>query len=347
MPTPNQLVPNQLAPSQLVQLKITSAICSFFALGSTLYRLYKRRARLWVDDLWALLASVALIIQVVAISLDIPPPNNLPKTSRVAVYYMGAAAFSVIIWASRLSILFSIFRLDPCIERRKRLFWAAAAFFAALLFVLAQRFWVCESKDSAWKNAPNPRCHFSIEVAICQLIPDIIADSYLLVAPLLLFRDLMDKALRRKLTLIFSTCVMTTIVSLVHAIFIILNGHIKILIFAIVEDCLSLIVANIPVVVTSMVDIVGDTDDPQSSRTHPFSSMFWEGTADRGGRTEGAIGGAVDLPLDGIGEEDIELSDTRTTKDTGISGNQNGPPENEGTVVDKVSSTNPVFGSPI
>ncbi|KAJ7910271.1 hypothetical protein B0H13DRAFT_2012698, partial [Mycena leptocephala] len=70
----------------------------------------------------------------------------------------------------------------------------------------------------------------------------------------------------------FSTCVVTTIVcltcpvqanihisqvSLVHAAFILRNCGMKILILAIVEDCLSLIVANIPVVITTTIDIVG------------------------------------------------------------------------------------------
>jgi hypothetical protein len=66
-----------------------------------IFRLYKRRRRLWADDIWALFASVALVIQVVAIFLhviilvalpvnaltnqaQIPPPNSLSYTTRIA-----------------------------------------------------------------------------------------------------------------------------------------------------------------------------------------------------------------------------------------------------------------------
>ncbi|KAJ7922310.1 hypothetical protein B0H13DRAFT_1983381, partial [Mycena leptocephala] len=71
----------------LKQVKITSATCSFFALGTTIYRLYKRRGRFGADDFWALFAFVALIIQVVVLFLPVivpvrPQPNSLTNKSR-------------------------------------------------------------------------------------------------------------------------------------------------------------------------------------------------------------------------------------------------------------------------
>ncbi|KAJ7663873.1 hypothetical protein DFH06DRAFT_335250 [Mycena polygramma] len=283
------------ANNPLVQLKITSATCSFFALGTTIYRLYKRRGRLWADDAWALLAFISLIVQVVAVFLHLPEPNNLPQSTRVAVYYSMAATFYVTIWASRLSILFSIVRIDPSVTRRRRLFWIAFAFVAACLFLLSQLFWVCEP-DPSWKKASNPQCHLTRVVAICQLVTDVVADSILLLAPLPLFRNLSDKALRNKLTLIFSTCVVTTIVSLVHAAYILTNGHIKVLISAVVEDSFSLIVANIPVVVTTMIDVVGEKD-----HTSMFTSMFWSSDLPQTTR-QGVLTGQAD------NSDDMELA---------------------------------------
>ncbi|KAJ7759983.1 hypothetical protein B0H16DRAFT_1533256 [Mycena metata] len=235
------------ANDPLVQLKITSATCSFCALGATVYRLYKRQVRLGADDVWALFAFVVQIIQVAAVFLHIPGPNNLSKTTRIAVPYLMGTTFYATVWASRLSILFSIVRIDPSVERRRRLFWVAAAFVATALFLIGQLLWICEARPS-WKNVEHPQCALPLQVAICQFVTDIISDSILLFAPLLLFRDLLDKSLRRKLSLIFSTCVVTTIVSLVHAAFLLRNSGINIAISATVEGCLSLIVANIPVI---------------------------------------------------------------------------------------------------
>ncbi|KAJ7302776.1 hypothetical protein DFH08DRAFT_720704 [Mycena albidolilacea] len=208
-------------------------------------RLYKRRSRLWADDAWAFFAFVCLIIQVVTVFLHVPVPNNFSKTARVSAYYLMCLTFYLVIWLSRLSILFSIVRIHPSPSARKHLFWVAVSFVTAVLFFFGQLLWVCET-EPLWKDAPNPQCHLPQQVAICQLVTDVLADSILLFAPLQLFRSLADKMLRRKLTLIFSTCVVTTIVSLVHAAFILRNGGVKEIISAIVEDCLSLIVANVP-----------------------------------------------------------------------------------------------------
>jgi hypothetical protein len=134
------------------------------------------------------------------------------------------------VWGSRLSILFGIIRIDPSSERRKQLFWAAVAFIVVSLVLIAQIFWVCEAFFYSGKYTPNLHCHSSLQIAVCQLISkcslffdrysthitfvtaDIIADSILLFSPLPLFRNLINKALRRRLTLIFTTCVVTTVV---------------------------------------------------------------------------------------------------------------------------------------
>lgn len=104
---------------------------------------------------------------------------------------------------------------------------------------------------------------------------DVIADSLLLAAPLRLLQSLEDKSLRRRLIFIFSTCIVTTIVSLIHAVYIFKHGGPKVLIAAFVEvngymhfcrgynwvrviisllflqNCVSLIVCSVPVVVTA------------------------------------------------------------------------------------------------
>ncbi|KAJ7709103.1 hypothetical protein B0H14DRAFT_3023548 [Mycena olivaceomarginata] len=53
---------------------ITSATCSCTSVDDDCGR----------DDIWALFASVALVIHVVAIFLHIPPPNSLSYTTRIA-----------------------------------------------------------------------------------------------------------------------------------------------------------------------------------------------------------------------------------------------------------------------
>ncbi|KAJ6473809.1 hypothetical protein C8R45DRAFT_1103490 [Mycena sanguinolenta] len=237
----------------LVRLKIISVTCSFCALAATGYRLYKRRRKVRADDVWALFAAVALIVQVVAVLLHFPLPNRLSHTTRIAVYYLTAITLYLVVWASRLSILFSVVRIDSSAARRKLLFCAAAIFCITALLLVAQLFWV----------------------AIFQLIADVTSDAILLFAPWPLFRSLVDKSLGRKLTIIFSVCLVTTIVSLVHAGFIFTDEDSGIPFSGVVESCLVLLVANIPVIITTTIDIVGH---PEPGETAEFSTIFWLGT---------------------------------------------------------------------
>ncbi|KAF8190261.1 hypothetical protein K438DRAFT_1831662 [Mycena galopus ATCC 62051] len=189
----------------VVQLKITCVVCSSLAVASTIYRLYKRWGRLWADDLWAIFASVAVILQLVGVFLPAPAANKFTEE------YLGALPFQLIIWGSRLSILFSIVRVDHSAKRRRRLFWVAVAFVGAPLFLFGQLMWVCES-ESSWKISEKRQCGLELGIAIVGLVTDIISDAILLFAPLPLFRQLTDKALGRKLIVIFSTSVVATIV---------------------------------------------------------------------------------------------------------------------------------------
>ncbi|KAF7358665.1 hypothetical protein MSAN_01205500 [Mycena sanguinolenta] len=180
--------------------------------------------------------------------------------------------------ASRLSIIFIIIRIDPSPTRRRYLLCGAGLLLGCALLLLAQLFWICESRHT-WKHIANPQCNLPRQVAILQFVTDVIADTMLLFAPWPLFRSLVDKTLANKLTIIFSMCLATTIVSLVHASFVLLDDDIQMPFSGIVEGCLSLVVANIPVIVTTTIDIVGQPE------TAEFSTVFWLGTTGTGAGT--------------------------------------------------------------
>ncbi|THV02315.1 hypothetical protein K435DRAFT_749615 [Dendrothele bispora CBS 962.96] len=301
----------------LIKLKITSAVCSSVAVIMTVYRLWIRRHRLWADDACAAFALVILCIQIVSVFLHLPLPNTLPQTSRVAAYYLMAYTFYAVIWLSRLSILFSILRIHPSPSGRRRLLYVAGAFLAAAIFLMAQLLWECEplaqkSATPSWKEEANPQCPLPRVVAICQLVTDVIADAILLLSPLNVLRGLADKGLRRRLGVIFSTCVITTIVSLVHAAYIINRAGIKVLISAIVEDCISLIVANIPVVVAATISLSSEHDYVDTFQTHSlrFRSLKSRGTiytydtSNNVDNTTVRAGTMINLALETINEEE-------------------------------------------
>lgn len=61
-----------------------------------------------------------------------------------------------------------------------------------------------------------------------------------------------------------------TKVSLVHAAFILTTGGIKVIISALVEDCISLIVCNLPVAVTALIRTVEEYTTPPTIMTDPI-----------------------------------------------------------------------------
>ena len=151
---------------------------------------------------------------------------------------------------ARLSILFSIIKIDP---NPKFLHAIAVAFLVCGSVMIGQLFWVCEPIGYKWKFAAAPQCPVGFQVVICQIVckfqtctvfeliflkpkaADVVADLILHIAPLKVFRILTDRSLRRRLMIIFSTCIATTIVSLVHAAYVLGNGRIQDLISALVE----------------------------------------------------------------------------------------------------------------
>ncbi|TFY61157.1 hypothetical protein EVG20_g7160 [Dentipellis fragilis] len=327
----------------------------------TVSRLWLRRGRYWWDDAWAFFSLLCLLIQFVSVFMHVENPNDLSKTSRIAAYYLMATTFYTVIWSARLSILFSIIRIDPDPAWRLRLRWIAGIFIGALVLLPRAAQCGCASpsrlgRTPRARNASSTRrsrsvslpglasdgstlatlgsreisrdflrgtdvsaieevksracsrrsspitlidcaCNHLAESCIailklgvpvlsrsrlglaatrkrpiiaaasiraqdgahgaCLFTADVIADLLLILLPLRLIHGIKDRVLRRRLIVIFSTSIVTTIVSLVHAVYIILGGGIKVIISALVEDCMSLSVANIPVTVTAFWRILG------------------------------------------------------------------------------------------
>ncbi|KAI0041605.1 hypothetical protein FA95DRAFT_1501198 [Auriscalpium vulgare] len=231
---------------------VTESIAGSVAIGLTVARLWIRRDRYWWDDAWACFSMISLMIQVAATFMFAEGLGHLSKSSLVAAYYLMASTFSTVIWSARLSILFSIIRLDPDPSTRRKLMWLAGVFVGALVFFVAQLLWVCEPHPE-WKSLPLPQCRLTKQVAICQLVSDVIADFLLITLPLRLIHGVKDRRLRHRVMFIFSTSIATTVVSLVHAAFILTSGGKNEVIAALVEDCISLTVANVPVVGSLLV----------------------------------------------------------------------------------------------
>jgi len=252
------------------KLQIASVVGGAVGLVTTILRLFFRRRRLWWDDAFALVSMLFLILHVGALFIFVlNEPANVSRSLRIAAFYTGASTFYAVIWFARLSILFSIIRLDTIPGQRNRFLFVAAGFALAGVLLLAQLFWVCVP-DATWRKLPIPQCPLDTQIVACQLISDVVSDCILIIAPVKLFQNILDKGLRRRLILIFSAAIMTTIVSTVHAAFILSGKGIQNLIAATIEISVSLVVCNFPVFAVATIrfrEVKSKQDDSLETST--------------------------------------------------------------------------------
>ncbi|KAF8066919.1 hypothetical protein FPV67DRAFT_1215799 [Lyophyllum atratum] len=240
------------SPITLYSVKVLGLAGPITAACVTLVRLFERTRsrRFGYDDGFAALALSILVVFVVTLFTHLGDPTHLSYATRVAMYYSIAQGFYGIVWSARLSILFSVIRISSNGTPLRRILYGLMVSFLVIWAVLfAQVFWVCES-EPLWKDALAPQCALGRNVAIAQLISDIYADSVLIAAPLRLLWNLeVSRAQKNRLLLVFSSSIVTTIASLVHAYYVLRVGGLDEVFVAIVELCLSLLVCNLAVIV--------------------------------------------------------------------------------------------------
>jgi hypothetical protein len=133
---------------------------------------------------------------------------------------------------------------------RQYLIYTAGVFLLTWAILFAQVWWVCET-DTSWKNVPYTQCTLGQNVAIAQVITDVLSDLILVLAPVgLVWKIRLTKFQKFRIAAIFSTTIITTAVSLYHAHAVLRKGGLQEALAATVQDSVSLIVANLSVIIT-------------------------------------------------------------------------------------------------
>ncbi|KAF7340300.1 hypothetical protein MVEN_01949100 [Mycena venus] len=326
------------------QLRILLCILLPFACLVTYFRLYVRysRGQLWWDDFWAFMATMCAITFVAAAMLHVQDPGTLAQNVKVSVYYMCAQFFYAVVWTARISVMFNVIRLSPSLSffRRLRqlLYSVVVVFFVAWTVLFAQVWWVCE-RQPGWKNQAAPQCALGRDVAIAQLITDVLSDTILIAAPIsLLWRVKLQRGLKFRTRAVFATTSIGTAVSLYHAYCVFRFGGIPEFLAATLQLSISLLVANLPVLVVVIFQLKSDSEtdnvEPISavifarSKKHALLSTFGATTTQIQGGTK------MDVHI-------VETSNKWTDDDSGVEGGDE--PVGSNKVELKVVSTQEVF----
>lgn len=255
------------------------------------------------------------------------PPYAYSLSTRLAAYYLIAEGFYLTLWTARLSILFSIIRIVPEKSQQRFLKRTAWAFGAVLIFLITQVFWVCETpKKRGWQKQPNPQCSLGLQVAVCQLITDIVADVLLILIPTrLLFQTTsLPRPLQIRLFIIFSATLLITVVGLVHAAYLLEVRGVDAIISALVEVSVCLIVCNGVVLLPALYrlsglraddgEVVDSSGNMQGERSYRISSFrFRRGRTTRGATTAGAMTEGLTTGAGAVGTISLSGTDTLGT----------------------------------
>ncbi|KAF9262539.1 hypothetical protein L218DRAFT_928906 [Marasmius fiardii PR-910] len=211
-----------------------------------------RTRRMWLDDAWVFVALVCSLMLLVGmwIRTDVPGtgPLNQPREVRVIAYWMVALSFTSTLWAARMGIIFSVIRLIPPMMGLRRISNISAVLFILMwMGLIAQKSYIC-SVNNSWNRNPVPQCHLGHGIAINELITDAVSDFLLAAIPIRLLKGVSLMSDQRKmLYIIFGSSLLITLVSIIHAIFVLGPSGLLEAITAQAQAATALIVANLGV----------------------------------------------------------------------------------------------------
>lgn len=219
------------------RLVVTGSVSHAIAILCTICRLVYRgwTRQLWWEDAWAAFALMSDVICLVWI---------WTPTSRSLPVWTFAVASASVVWAARMSIIFSIIRItNPSGDKiHKWIAYPIAVSFVCMWAALvAYKISVCIYY----------LCRMTQAVALSQLITDVIADVSLIGAPLQLWKNV--KLSRNSKILIlsaFGSSLLITVITILHSTMLFQSTTETTLIIAHVKAALSLVICNFLVIVT-------------------------------------------------------------------------------------------------
>ncbi|KAF5350885.1 hypothetical protein D9758_010485 [Tetrapyrgos nigripes] len=251
-------------------LRVASCIGIPIAICATLFRTYLRRKTYWWDDFFALVSMTGIIFMWIGILMFTSPPEHHSRHFKVLGYYFVDNGFYATIWPARISILSTILRLTYPGRFRQILQVFFGLFLLVWAIMDAQIWWTCE-QEVEWKDRLVAQCMLGKEVAIAQLITDSATDLLLIAAPMYLFSTLTSRrSLKIRLLTVFSSTILTTVFSLVHAYAILHDlGYLEFM-FAVIEIVVSLVVVNLTVITSWLFKLTDTDEDTEPAHINTF-----------------------------------------------------------------------------
>ncbi|KAN0084450.1 hypothetical protein V8E55_007954 [Tylopilus felleus] len=259
--------PDSATPPQItwiiISCHITAITCT---VGRILYRWYTNR--FWWEDLWAIVAGMWTAMCLIGFIVHDPSMSPVAPRNEISEWF-ATLSFIIVVWAARFSIFLSLVRVsNPTGSSRYIALACVTSFVIMCVASTTQKIYYCIAFD----------CSVSSHVAIMQLITDVLADSVLVLTPVLFLRDVQLSKNRRILILsAFSSSILISAVSIAHSVFLFRASGLITLILSEFKVALSLFICNILVLVTFIYRIWrrGRGEDADLDASFPCSQTFY------------------------------------------------------------------------
>ncbi|KAJ8592508.1 hypothetical protein M405DRAFT_46247 [Rhizopogon salebrosus TDB-379] len=283
----------------LTTLRVWITIFHATAIFSTLFRLCYRLSmhRWWYEDWFAAIGLVADINSFISVWIYTYPRTESNADERAIAYWNVIICFTICIWCSRLSIIFSIIRLSSHIRRIKRIaIWTAVAFGICCVALLTQKSILC-AQEKSWSYLQSQRLNCGLgklSIGIPQLVADFLSDIALVVLPIFLLRGVrLSREHRILIVLVFSSSIVTSLISVVHVVFMWQCDKNLQTITAQLQIAASLIICDLLVIVTYFHRVLKSEDLEHTQDCDSPSSVYLTTMVDFGHHS-----GACPQPLD-------------------------------------------------
>jgi hypothetical protein len=229
----------------------------------------------WWEDVWAAIALAAIIISEVSVWIfSGTPMDSRPWDGPIIASWLLMINFTIGLWSSRLSMICLIVRLSSPTKIRTVACWAAVAFGAIAIALLVYKCWFC-ARHHDWDEIAPLSCSLAPSVGITQVIADFLSDMTLVVLPAqMLHRVKLPRNQRILILSVFSGSLITTLLSIVHAVFFIQADPILKILTGQLEMAFSVIVCNLLPVITCLYKVFRSKDLDLSHRQYSAGSMF-------------------------------------------------------------------------
>ncbi|KAH7906981.1 hypothetical protein BJ138DRAFT_1161271 [Hygrophoropsis aurantiaca] len=231
-------------------LGLATSILQCIAIFLMVFRLWYRFSirRFWWEDAWAAVALFCGIAALISFWVHVGPAPG----PAIAAYWVYTFAFPCVIWAVRLSVLYSIIRLIYPVELSIRIANVSSALFTLLWAgVVGSKAYWCGS-NIAWYKAATLSCSMPRGLDIYELCTDVVSDTILVGLSLRILWNIKLPGVgqRRMVLCVFSSSMIVTLTSLLRAAARLLHMTSLTVIASDFEMAASLIVCNLLVTVT-------------------------------------------------------------------------------------------------